>query len=155
VEPAFTEAMPNDNIGLHTFVMTAWLHYLGGVSVNYIVDLLNKLFRFKISPGGLTQGWLRLARLLKSEYDRLGEEARNSAVLHADETGWRQSGDLRWLWKKANLYFRLQWLVKQDYSDKDCQRLRNRLERYREELFTFLERDDAPTTITQSSRCAS
>ena len=237
--------MPNDNIGLHTFVMTAWQHYLGGISVNYIVDLLNKLFRFKISPGGLTQGWLRLANLLHSEYEKIGNEAWKSAVLHADETGWRQSGDLRWLWcftnkklcyyliaktrassvvlkflrrcfkgtlicdflkvydklkalakqrcffhlfaellkvearnfcqewklfqrrltsllkdavrllekkaelppdllrrKKGNLYYQLNWLIEQDYTDKDCKRLRNRLQRYREELFTFLERDD-------------
>lgn len=242
VEPTITEAMPNDNIGLHTIVLTAWLHYLCGISINYIVDMLNKLFRFKISIGGLTQGWIRLARLLEFEYQRIGEEARNSAVLNADETGWRLSGDLRWLWcftnknlcyylidksraavvvlkflgetfqgilicdfwkvynkintlakqrcffhlysellkvsaknqceewklfqrrltqlmkdsvrlwekkadlrlklfeqKKDNLYFRLNWLIELDYTDKDCKRLRGRLERYRQELFTFLE----------------
>ncbi len=98
VEPAITEAMPNDNIGLHTLVMTAWLHYLGGISINYIVDMLNKLFHFKISPGGLLQGWIRIARLLTAEYENIAEKARDSAVLYADETGWRQSGDLRWLW---------------------------------------------------------
>ena len=98
VEPAITEAMPNDNIGLHTIVLTAWLHYLGGISINYIVDMLNKLFRFKISPGGLNQSWIRLARLMTTEYEKIGEKAKDSAVLHADETGWRLSGDLRWLW---------------------------------------------------------
>jgi len=55
VEPAVTEAMPGCNIGLHTIVLTAWLHYIAGISTNYIVDMLNKLFRFKITPGGLTQ----------------------------------------------------------------------------------------------------
>jgi len=102
VEPAVVEAMPNDNIGLHTFVITAWQHYLGGISINYIVDQLNKLFSFKITPGGLNQGWIRLAHLLKSEYNRIGEEARNSAVLHIDETGWRQNGGPRWLWCFTN-----------------------------------------------------
>ena len=81
VEAAVTEAMPNDNIGLHTFVLTAWLHYQGGISINYIVDMLNKLFRFPISPGGLNQGWIRLARLLTAEYEKIGQEARSSPDL--------------------------------------------------------------------------
>ena len=102
VEPAVLEAMPGDNIGLHTFVVTAWQHYLGGISLNYIVDQLQKLSHFKITPGGLMQGWLKLVGYLQAEYQRIGEEARNSAVLHADETGWRQSGDLRWLWCFTN-----------------------------------------------------
>ena len=78
VEPAVVEAMPNDNIGLRTFVLTAWLHYSRGISINYLVDMLNKLLRFKISPGRLTQGWMRLANLLKPEYKKIGEEAKNS-----------------------------------------------------------------------------
>ena len=102
MEPAVVEAMPNDNIGLHTFVVTAWQHYLGGISINYIADQLKKLSFFKITPGALNQGWIRLARLLKSEYKRIGREARNSAVLHIDETGWRQSGGPRWLWCFTN-----------------------------------------------------
>jgi hypothetical protein len=242
VKAAVTEAMPGDNIGLHTLVMTAWQHYAGGISLNYVVDLLGKLFRFNITPGGLMQGWQKLASYLKPEYDRIGGEARRSAVLNADETGWRQSGNLRWLWcfttpklcyyvieesrkavvllkflgehfqgilisdfwkvydklsalakqrcffhlfaelskveaknfcaewklfqarltrllkdavalgekksalrpqlfqrKKDNLYFRLNWLSEIEYSDADCKRLRKRLEKYRGELFTFLE----------------
>ena len=41
--------------------------------------------------------------------------------------------------KKNNLYFRLNWLIELEYTDKDCKRLRGRLERHRQELFTFLE----------------
>lgn len=102
VEPAVVEAMPNDNIGLRTFVVTAWQHYLGGVSINYTADQLKKLSSFKITIGALNQGWIRLAQLLKSEYDRIGREAQNSTVLHIDETGWRQSGGPRWLWCFTN-----------------------------------------------------
>ena len=76
VEAAVTEAMPNDNIGLHTFVLTAWQHYLGGISINYIADMLKKLSRFPISPGGLNQGWIMLARLLKDSL-RLGGRRMN------------------------------------------------------------------------------
>lgn len=41
--------------------------------------------------------------------------------------------------KKDKLYFRLNWLCEIEYSDKDCKRLRKRLEKYRGELFTFWE----------------
>jgi len=245
VEPAVTEAMPGDNIGLHTIVLTAWQHYSGGISLNYVIDQLNKLFRFKITPGGLMKGWLKLAGYLQAEYQRIGEEAKKSAVLYADETGWRLSGDLRWLWcftsktlcyyvieksrkavvvlkflgehfqgilisdfwkvydkldalakqrcffhlfaelkkveaknfsaewqifqgqltsllkdalwlwkkkaslrpelfqkKRDNLYYRLNWLIGKEYADADCRRLRKRLEKYRSELFTFLDYAD-------------
>ena len=81
VEPAVTEAMPGDNIGLHTIVLTAWQHYLGGISLNYVIDQLDKLSHFKITPGGLMQAWLKLAGYLQAEYQRIGEEARNSPDL--------------------------------------------------------------------------
>jgi len=245
VEAVVTEAMPGDNIGLHTIVVTAWQHYSGGISLNYVIDQLNQLSHFKITPGGLMQAWLKLAGFLQAEYQRIGEEAKRSTVLHADETGWRQNGDLRWLWcftnktlcyymmeksrkavvllkflgeyfqgilisdfwkvydkldalakqkcffhlfaelkkveaknqsdewklfqrritcflkdavrlwekkaelrpellqrKKSQLYIRRDWLIEQDYTDKDCKRLRKRLETYRNELLTFLEYDD-------------
>ena len=55
---------------------------------------------------------------------------------------WAKKAELRpelFQRKKDNLYYRLNCLIDQDYRDKDCRRLRKRLQRYREELFTFLE----------------
>jgi hypothetical protein len=65
VEPAVTEAMPNDNIGLRVYLFTAYLHYAIGVSVGNLVKILNQLFQFQLSPGALTKGWQRLAGYLK------------------------------------------------------------------------------------------
>ena len=42
--------------------------------------------------------WQRLARLLEDWYAQIAEQARKSAVLHADETGWRVNGPTWWLW---------------------------------------------------------
>ena len=42
--------------------------------------------------------WQRLAQVLRPWYDEIQREALHSAVLHADETGWRESGKTRWLW---------------------------------------------------------
>lgn len=35
-------------------------------------------------------------------YEQIGREAKGSAVLHADETGWRVDGQTWWLWCFAN-----------------------------------------------------
>ena len=97
VEPVFTEAMPKDNIGIRVYIYTAWLHYAMGVSVGNLVKMLNTLFHFQLSPGALTKGWQRLADKLKQEYDNIGKKAKDSAVLHADETGWWLNGVTHWL----------------------------------------------------------
>lgn len=102
VEPVFTLAMPNDNISIRLYLFTAWLHYMVGISIHNLLKMLNYLHGFPISAGGLVQGWQRLAKLLKPEYGKIGQKARDSAVLNADETGWRLNGITRWLWCFSN-----------------------------------------------------
>jgi len=93
-----TDALPNARIGLRLVVFTAWLHYLVGVSVDNLVAMLAVLSSVKVSAGGLTQAWSNLAARLWQNYQDLGQRARQSAVLHADETGWRLGGITHWLW---------------------------------------------------------
>jgi len=98
VAPVVPEAQPNANIGLRLVVFTAWLHYLVGVSVQNLVQMLSVFSSFKISTGGLTQAWKNLASLLEPLYEAIGQKISQSAVLCADETGWRLSGITHWLW---------------------------------------------------------
>lgn len=93
-----TEAMENANLSLRLVVLAAWLHYTIGISVRNVARIFNVVCSFSVSPGGLTQAWIRLAELLKPEYDAIQERIRHSAALHADETGWRLAGDHYWLW---------------------------------------------------------
>jgi transposase len=93
-----SDALPNAVIGLRLVVFTAWLHYLVGVSLANIVRILSVVCRFRISAGGLTQAWRNLALLLEPIYLRIGQEISQSAVLNADETGWRLNGVTHWLW---------------------------------------------------------
>ena len=92
------EALPNAMIGLRLVVFTAWLHYLVGVSVNNIVKILSVVCRFRISAGGLTQAWKSLAIRLEPFYRDIEQRVSTSAVLNADETGWRLNGVTHWLW---------------------------------------------------------
>ena len=98
VYPVITDALPNSNIGLRLIVTTAWLHYLIGISVGNIVNILNHVANFKITRGGLTQAWKNLADTLEPVYDSINKNISDSAVLYADETGWRINGLTHWLW---------------------------------------------------------
>lgn len=98
VTAPITEAMENANLSLRIVVLTAWLHYALGISVRNVAKILDVVCSFKVTPGGLTQAWVRLATLLQAEYDSILEKIRQSAALHADETGWRLNGDNYWLW---------------------------------------------------------
>lgn len=105
VYPKVTDALPNAMIGLRVVIFTAWLHYLIGVSVNNIVKMLSVFTSFKVTAGGLTQAWKNLASILESSYNDIRQMVATSAVLNADETGWRINGVTHWLWCFATQTF--------------------------------------------------
>jgi len=102
VEPVVTDALPKSTIGNRAVVLSSWLHYGLGQTVSQIVSVFDSLFHFPVSAGGLTQLWQRLGAILEPWYAQLAQEARASAVLNADETGWRVNGKTHWLWCFTN-----------------------------------------------------
>jgi len=94
--------MPNASIGNRTVVLSAFLHYFIGITISKIVTVFNTQFQFKFSSGGVVRQWHALAFALLLWYKEIGNEARTSAVLHADETGWRVNGKTHWLWCFTN-----------------------------------------------------
>src|SRR5512143_919249 len=98
VEPAVPDALPGSTIGLRVVVLSAWLHYLLGTTLAPIVDVFNFHLHFELSAGGLVQMWHRLREVLFAWYLEIQAQALDSAVLHADETGWRVNGTTHWLW---------------------------------------------------------
>ena len=97
VEAPVTQALPNSTIGLRTLVFAAWLHYGLGIVTTKVTRILNATAQFQVTASGLLQAWQRLAETLKSVYAEIGAEAQASAVLYADETGWRVNGEPFWL----------------------------------------------------------
>lgn len=102
VEPTVTAALPGSTFGNRMLVLTAWLHYALGNTLSQIVEVFNFHLQMKVTPGGLMQMWRRLAALLQAWYRQIQSEALESAVLHADESGWRVNGKTHWLWCFAN-----------------------------------------------------
>jgi len=98
VEPVVTDALPGSKIGVYLLALTAWLHYGVGMTLSQILLLLNCHLRFPLSAGGLVQMWYRLQEVLYAWYEQIGEEVKAGGVVCADETGWRVSGILHWLW---------------------------------------------------------
>ena len=92
VEPVVPDALPGSTIGLRVVVLSAWLHYLLGTTLAQIIDVFNFHLQFKLSSGGLVQMWYRLGEILLAWYVEIQAQALDSAVLHADETGWRVNG---------------------------------------------------------------
>lgn len=89
VEPVVADSLPCSSIGLRVVVLSAWLHYLLGATLTQIIDVFNFHLQFKLSSGGLIQMWRRLREILSAWHDEIQTQALASAVLHADETGWR------------------------------------------------------------------
>ncbi len=102
VEPVVTDALPGATLGHHVVSLTSWFHYGLGVTIDQIVDILQFHLHTRLTPGGLVAAWQRIAEILLPWYEQVGWQARNSAHLHADETGWRVSGQTQWLWCFAN-----------------------------------------------------
>jgi transposase len=98
VEPTVPDALPGSTIGLRVVVLSAWLHYLLGTTLAQIIDVFNFHLQFKLSSGGLILMWRRLREILLAWYLEIQTQALDSAVLHADETGWRVNGTTYWLW---------------------------------------------------------
>jgi transposase len=98
VEPVIPEALPGATLGNHVLVLSAWLHYALGNTLSQLVAVFNFHLSFKVTPGGLMHMWGRLAQLLYAWYGTIHRQALDSAVLNADETGWRVNGKTHWLW---------------------------------------------------------
>lgn len=98
VEPVVPDALPNSTLGHRVLVLTAWLHYGLGNSLSQILEVFNFHLPIPLTAGGLSHQWRRLAEILEPWYQTIHRQALRSAVLHADETGWRVMGKTYWLW---------------------------------------------------------
>lgn len=98
VEPVVPDAMPNATLGHQTVALSAYFHYGLGLPITPTRDLLAGVLRMEVTAGGLISAWDRMAAALSPWYEQVRQQLLSTACLHADETGWRVDGQLRWLW---------------------------------------------------------
>ena len=98
VEPTVPDALPKATLGHNLTALTGWLHYGIGVTTQQVVDLVGIHLHTRLSGGGLIGMWHGLGEVFTPWYDQIADAARASAVLWADETGWRTNGRTCWLW---------------------------------------------------------
>lgn len=102
VEPGVPAAMPGATLGNGVVALTTVMHYGLGLTIDQTREVFASHLRTPLSAGGLVDLWRRAGTVLLPWYEEIGRQARNSATLHADETGWRADGDTHWLWCFCN-----------------------------------------------------
>jgi transposase len=89
-------------IGPRAKALAADLKHRLGVPYAKVAEVLAVGFGLSVSRGGLCQADARLAEQAHPVYDELIDLIRQSAVAHADETGWRMGTLAAWLWVFTN-----------------------------------------------------
>ena len=89
-------------IGPRAKALAADLKHRLGVPYGKVAEILKVGFGLPVSRGGLCQADARLAEQARPVYDELLDLIRQSAVAHADETGWRIGTLAAWLWVFTN-----------------------------------------------------
>lgn len=102
VEPGVAAAMPGATLGNGVVALSAVMHYGLGLTIDQTREVFASHLRTPLSAGGLVDLWRRAGEAFVPWYEQIGREARESATLYADETGWRVNGDTHWLWCFCN-----------------------------------------------------
>lgn len=102
VEPVVPDAMPKAALGHNIIALSSWFHYGLGITLSQIQQILSSHLNTQVTAGGLVDGWRRLAEAIEPWHEQIAREAKDSAVLHGDETGWRVNGQTHWLWCFCN-----------------------------------------------------
>lgn len=84
--------------------LAATLSYLAGchhVSKRGLEEITEDVFGVPIALGTISAMEEQMSDALARAHEQAIETVRDAPVKHADETGWKQSGEKRWLWAAA------------------------------------------------------
>jgi transposase len=87
--------------GVRLVSLLATLREAHRMPVQQIQRLLATLYDLRLSVGAITAATDRLAAAGQAEYRAIRDRIRGSPWVHADETGWRQSGQNGYVWSFA------------------------------------------------------
>lgn len=104
------------HLGKQATATALLLNHRYGMSKRKVAELFTDYFHLPLSIGGLVQMQHRMADGFLPEYEALGQQAKDSDVLHSDETsgpprGWYVGEPKHWLWSFTNAdltYYRVE-----------------------------------------------
>ena len=99
VEGRGREELPNSYIGPRAKALAVYLKYHIKVSDRDIQKLFKSLAGLTIVPSSIPGFRNQLTRYCKPLYETLLKRMKKSKCLNIDETGWKNNGKTRWLWK--------------------------------------------------------
>lgn len=98
------------HLGPRALAIAAALNKDFKLPVRKSCQVLQHCFGLSLSPGGLLQALVRVAKRLESSYEQALEDLRHSDVVYSDETGWWLNGPGYTLWVFTNqdtTYYRI------------------------------------------------
>jgi transposase len=85
-------------LGIQATTLAVALNHQFGMSKQGVCRLFTEQFGLPLTIGGLVALQHRIAQGLQADYEALRHQARQSAVLHSDETSWYVGSPHSWLW---------------------------------------------------------
>lgn len=85
--------------------LSALISEIGGIQGNSretIQSFCSSVLGIPISQGGIQKVLDRASAAIKPHYEAIRDKARSQNINHLDETTWKNSGKLNWLWVMAN-----------------------------------------------------
>lgn len=102
VVQAGEDEIPNAPIGPVAKSTAGYLRYVVGISYRKIGAIFRDLFGLRCVPASLVGFDRKAAKKGEAIYEDLREKIRASAVVHADETSWRNDGVSHYVWFAGN-----------------------------------------------------
>lgn len=105
------------SLGPRAMALCADLKHRMGMPYRKIADLLGSYFGLRLTHGAIVQGCLRLSQRAKPTYEAMVHIARQSPVVHTDDTGWRINVESAWLWVFATDFITIYVVARSRGSD--------------------------------------
>jgi transposase len=96
------EKLSYSQYGPHLHAQVSYWKFHLGLTLGKIQTLLAAQYQLELSTGQLSELLARVGQYVEGAYQDLKISLRDQDYLRADETGWREDGDNRWLWSYAN-----------------------------------------------------
>lgn len=102
LQVSLAEGAAGVQLGPNAIAIAVELNKKHGLTMRKTCAVLRQFFSLKLTPGGLAQASVRLAKKLEPSYENLLARLRDGPYVHSDETSWWVGGPGYWLWVFAD-----------------------------------------------------